>query len=234
MDDEEPLREDAGARRLQSRLRANAPRFSAPADFDTPLDRPQLRRARLRPDAATIFGAAFGALMLAIGVNALALQRERHPAPLFDQPRAEAPRRPAIPADPHGPDQRLGGAPAASEPVPAAAGAAPPSPTPPPAKPPERPRDATASLDKHPKDPIGDLLHSGKTPVRPGKEPSPAVAAIQRTLKKLGYKVEVDGRVGPATSKAIARFEHDHRMPVKGQLTARLFKEITAADGPKP
>ena len=179
------------------------------------------RRATVK--LSTIVGAAFGALMAGIGVNALALQKERHPAPWFKGASAAEPAKTSA-AEP---------APMPSPPPAAAAELAPaPAPTPqrPQAapKPPERPHDSTASVDRRPRDPIGDLLKSGKTPAA-SIEPSAAVAAIQRTLVKLGYKVPVDGVIGPATSRAIARFEHDHRLPVKGQLTARLFQEINAA-----
>ena len=188
------------------------------------------RKYRHLPQAATIFGAAVGALMVAIAVNALAFQKERHPAPLFDQashaadaaslpagrPQAAAlqPPRPQVAQLP--------------EPVilPAVASAAP--------RQPERPHDATASLDKRPKDPVGDLLKAGRTPEPAIREPSAAVAAIQRTLAKLGYGVVVDGLIGPATQGAIARFEKDHRLPVKGQLTAKLFREITSAQAQLP
>ena len=200
-----------------------------------------MRKARRRPNAATVFGAAFGALMLAIGVNALALQRERHPAPWFEPPAddvkaPDARYRESKAQD--GPDKKpVAAAPA---PTPATAGEAAavptaPAPAAPATKPSERPRETTSSLDRRPKDPVGDLLRSGHTPARTGREPSAAVAAIQRTLKKLGYAVGVDGLVGKATTAAIARFEHDHRLPVKGQLTAKLFQEINALTArPKP
>lgn len=200
------------------------------------------RRAALR--LSTVVGAVFGALMAAIGVNALALQKERHPAPWFkggsaeEQGRggeAEAQPKPIT----HDAAPRAGAQSAALEPddepeLPPVRQPAPrvaPAPAAPAAarpKPPERPHDATASVDRRPKDPIGDLLKSGKTPAS-SAEPSAAVAAIQRTLAKLGYKVTIDGVIGPSTQRAIAKFEHDHRLPVKGQLTARLFQEITAA-----
>lgn len=188
-------------------------------------DRKARARRRLGPlRASAVAGAAFGALMVAIGVNAVALQRDRHPSPWFDkappapQPAAQqsaAPPEPALPAPARPAPQS-----AALEPPPAAPALKP--------KAPERPRDTTASVDRKPKDPVGDLLKAGKTPAA-SPEPSPAVVAIQRTLVKLGYAVTIDGLIGPATQRAIARFEHDHRLPVKGQLTARLFQEITAA-----
>ena len=186
------------------------------------------------PRAGAVFGAAFAALMLAIGVNALTLQKERHPAPWFDTPQAPEPgpapsakQSAAEPATPTRPAPQTAAVEPDAAPAPQAPAAKPQAPA---AKPklPERPRDATASLDRRPKDPIGDLLKSGKTAAA-SPEPSAAVAAIQRTLAKLGYGVTVDGVIGPATQRAIAKFEHDHRLPVKGQLTARLFQEITAA-----
>lgn len=193
------------------------------------------RKYRNLPQAATIFGAAFGALMVAVAVNALAFQKERHPAPLFDQsvqgqeaapmplvrPQAAAPLPPRSQQAAHAPEPAAVPAP----PNPARVAAP---------KLPERPRDATASLDRQPKDPVGDLLRAGHTPEQALREPSAAVAAIQRTLARLGYGVTIDGLIGPATQAAISRFEKDHRMPVKGQLTAKLFREITAAQAQLP
>ena len=191
--------------------------------------RPRAKRRVGLPRAGAVFGAAFAALMLAIGVNAVALQKERHPAPWFDTPQAQPSVKQSA-AEPAPPAPQT----AALEPNAAPAPASPAAPAAKPQAPaaklksPERPRDATASLDRRPKDPIGDLLKSGKTAAA-SPEPSAAVAAIQRTLVKLGYGLTVDGVIGPATQRAIAKFEHDHRLPVKGQLTARLFQEITAA-----
>lgn len=47
-----------------------------------------VRNALKRP-ASSAAGAAFAALMIGVGLNALVLQKARHPAPLFDAPVAQ-------------------------------------------------------------------------------------------------------------------------------------------------
>ena len=226
----EPSLRPAAANRGRAAAGAPADDFDLSDEGPLAPARPSAgRKARTRRQlgglrASTVAGAAFGAVMVAIGVNAVALQRDRHPAPWFDKaPKAQEP---AAQQSAPRPEAAL---PAPQRPAPQSAAVEPP-PAAPALKPkaPERPRDTTASVDRKPKDPVGDLLKAGKTPSA-SPEPSPAVAAIQRTLARLGYAVTIDGMIGPATQRAIAQFEHDHRLPVKGQLTARLFQEITAA-----
>ncbi|QIB35077.1 peptidoglycan-binding domain-containing protein [Ancylobacter pratisalsi] len=61
---------------------------------------------------------------------------------------------------------------------------------------------------------------------------SPRVMEIQKALARLGYgPIHIDGRVGEATQEAIERFERDRRLPVTGQISDRLVRELNAVAG---
>lgn len=58
------------------------------------------------------------------------------------------------------------------------------------------------------------------------------LVAIQRTLAELGYgPLRADGVPGEATRAAVQRFERNHRMPVTGEITDRLVRELAAVSG---
>ena len=159
------------------------------------------RRLLANPSRTIAFG-ALAAVALGIVVNAMALQKGRHPAPLFVTPAAK------------------------SEPVQKAM--PPPAPVP-------RPADAERAVVAEPaaaktladaKDPIGQLL------LRPhvatdAAEPSKRVLAAQTALRKLGYQLRSDGVMGGTTQQAIEQFERDRGLPVKGELSARIQRELT-------
>jgi Putative peptidoglycan binding domain len=156
-------------------------------------------------------GAALSVALVGIAVNALLLQRERHPAPLFG---STAPK---------------------PTPAPAPAPAPPPSPThvsaeaevppaqSPAALPPERPSVAAAGSASA-SDPIGDLL-AGET----HSDGSRLVLAAQTALAKLGYAVKADGKEGAATQQALKEFEHAHGLPPATEINERLVKQLTQA-----
>ena len=146
-------------------------------------------------------GAAFSALLAGIGVNALLLQHERHPAPLF------------APAHPQG-------APAPSLPAPAAF-----LPAPAPSSPPRPATGDNAPAVRFP-DQIGELLRGGG---EARGDPSRMVAAAQTALAKLGFPVKADGVEGAATEQALRDFERSHGLPVTTEITAHLLKQLTSA-----
>ena len=156
--------------------------------------------------------AAVTALVAGIGVNALLLQRGRHPAPLFAPPAASVPAPSAsavpVPLPPPAP--------------PAPVREAPPSPAPAAAEPPTRPAasDPGAVRDT---DPIGALLR-GETQT----EDARLVLAAQNALIKLGYAVKADGAEGAATKQAIRDFQRAHGLP-QSEITPRLVKQLSAA-----
>jgi hypothetical protein len=58
------------------------------------------------------------------------------------------------------------------------------------------------------------------------------VAAVQRALTQYGYgQLKATGAVGADTQTAIAKFERDRKLPVTGQMSDRLVKELAAMIG---
>jgi hypothetical protein len=67
---------------------------------------------------------------------------------------------------------------------------------------------------------------AGQTPA------SRRVAAVQRTLTEYGYgQLKPTGTVGSDTQAAIQKFERERKLPVTGQMSDRLVKELTAMIG---
>jgi hypothetical protein len=58
------------------------------------------------------------------------------------------------------------------------------------------------------------------------------VAAVQRALTEYGYgQLKPTGTVGSDTQAAIQKFEREHRIPVTGQMSDRLVRELIAMIG---
>ena len=58
------------------------------------------------------------------------------------------------------------------------------------------------------------------------------VASVQRALTQYGYgQLKPTGAVGSDTQAAISKFERDRKLPVTGQMSDRLVKELTAMIG---
>jgi hypothetical protein len=58
------------------------------------------------------------------------------------------------------------------------------------------------------------------------------VAGVQRALTQYGYgQLKPTGAVGADTQAAITKFERDRKLPVTGQMSDRLVKELTAMIG---
>lgn len=58
------------------------------------------------------------------------------------------------------------------------------------------------------------------------------VAGVQRALTEYGYgQLKPTGAVGADTQAAISKFEHARKLPVTGQMSDRLVKELTAMIG---
>jgi hypothetical protein len=181
---------------------------------------------RTRRYAIWVAGALAVAAICGILVNALTLQKTRHPAPLFGRT-VPAPRvkEPSIAETARAPAQRSApkaapANPAADKPVERAPHPAPPA----------APGEAG---EQRQHDPISQLL---KTPAhepaaKTSAEPSKAVMAAQRALIKLGYVLKADGVAGAATRQAIERYERDHKLAVRGELTPALMRQLSAASG---
>jgi peptidoglycan hydrolase-like protein with peptidoglycan-binding domain len=70
-------------------------------------------------------------------------------------------------------------------------------------------------------DPIGDLI-----------APSKQVVAVQRALSEFGYgQIKPTGIVDPETQSAIQKFERERKLPVTGQLSHRVVRELAALTG---
>ena len=58
------------------------------------------------------------------------------------------------------------------------------------------------------------------------------VAAVQRALTEYGYgQLKPTGTVGSDTQAAIQKFERERRLPVTGQVSDRLVRELAAMIG---
>jgi len=118
------------------------------------------------------------------------------------------------------------------------------------------PRVRTADAD--PNDPLGNLVRNTSpsrapapapaasgVPRPPGSIPTAArdslgdtitssrrVASVQRALTDYGYgQLKPTGTVGSDTQAAIQRFERSRRMPVTGQMSDRLVRELAVVTG---
>jgi hypothetical protein len=182
-------------------------------------------------------GLLAAAAVCAILANALFLQAGRHPSPMFSSvvtlPAPQA---------------------AVVSPLPR------PRPVELTSEPPEiRPVEARGADPKHVEiksaDPRGDskkpdsknpdlvVKSTGAAPANAARPPAPIpdtaqsagarrVAAVQRALTQYGYgQLKPTGAVGSDTQAAITKFERDRKLPVTGQMSDRLVKELTAMIG---
>jgi hypothetical protein len=100
-------------------------------------------------------------------------------------------------------------------------------------------------------DPLGNLVKSTTTASLPTAAPPSAnvlrppaaipvvqitgsrrVAAVQRALTEYGYgQLKATGTAGADTQAAIQKFERDRKLPVTGQVSDRVVRELTAMIG---
>jgi hypothetical protein len=72
-------------------------------------------------------------------------------------------------------------------------------------------------------DPIGELI---------APSPSRRITAVQRALADFGYgQIKPSGILDRETQSAIEDFERGKKMPVTGQISPRLLKELSALSG---
>lgn len=89
------------------------------------------------------------------------------------------------------------------------------------AKSPVRMAQGTARPAPPRSDPIADLIG-----------PSPRIMALQRALADFGYgQIKPSGTMDAQTNAAIEKFEREHRMPVTGQVSDRVVRELAAMTG---
>jgi hypothetical protein len=165
---------------------------------------------------AILVASAVGAIV----INGLFLQHGRHPAPIFAQlEQLPAPVQPReVPVRRVGDAQQIAPTLRSDEPTGAVIAALPRE------RPPEAPpkvQQASPRTVPARKDAIGDLL-----------APTQQLTAIQRTLSDYGYgQIAPNGVMGSETRAAIERFERDRHLPVTGQISERLVRELTAMTG---
>ncbi|MHC2436853.1 peptidoglycan-binding domain-containing protein [Bradyrhizobium sp. USDA 4451] len=191
--------------------------------------------------------------IVAILINALFLQAGRHPSPMFGGSVVTLPP-PAVAATNPMPRPRPAEA-AARSAEPAAM-----EPSKPVDVKPVETRSVEAKpepkpVEAKPADPIASLVaKSAATP--PAAAPSPAappssvirppapiptahlspagkrIAAVQRALTEYGYgQLKPTGTIGADTQHAIAKFERARKLPVTGQMSDRLVRELGAMIG---
>ena len=188
-------------------------------------------------------GAVALAAVLAIIVNAVFLQTARHPSPLFGTALPAA--KPSAPAPVA---QRSAGV--APDPVQAAApqqAALSPVPRPRPAEAEARPGDVLGNLVRTTSGPSAAPASTASVTRPPAPVPAAAskadpvaaqinssarVAAVQRALTDYGYgQIKATGTVGADTQAAIQKFERERKLPLTGQMSERLVKELGLATG---
>jgi hypothetical protein len=222
-------------------------------------ERGLLMRVLLHSPKDTVAGALAFATGAAIIVNALFLQTGHHPAPMFGsvvvmpQAAALAPANPlprprpveadAAPAEP----KPVVEAKPVSEPRLALESKPAPEPRLAPEPKPAEPKPAEPkSAEPKPADPLGNLVKSTSAPpvAAPSSIPRPPapipvalsgarrVAAVQRALTEYGYgQLKPTGTVGTDTQAAISKFERERKLPVTGQVSDRLLRELAAVIG---
>jgi peptidoglycan hydrolase-like protein with peptidoglycan-binding domain len=78
-----------------------------------------------------------------------------------------------------------------------------------------------AAMPRPRRDPIADLIG-----------PSSRILAVQRALSDFGYgQIKPTGVLGPETAAAIEKFERARHLPVTGQMSERLIRELAAVTG---
>jgi peptidoglycan hydrolase-like protein with peptidoglycan-binding domain len=48
---------------------------------------------------------------------------------------------------------------------------------------------------------------------------------------KLGFVVKPNGTFGPATKAALESFERDQHLPVKGEMSRKILRQLSAESG---
>ena len=195
-----------------------------------------------------IAGALAFAAVSAIIANALFLQAGRHPSPMF----GTVTRMPAAAMAPASPLPR-------PRPVEAAARTADPLPSEPRVVELRSADPKSGDSRSDPKsDPMTNLVKAIAVPQATPSQASPShvarppapipaarnetianqtpaarrVAAVQRTLTEYGYgQLKPTGTVGSDTQAAIQKFERERKLPVTGQVSDRLLRELTAMIG---
>jgi hypothetical protein len=203
-------------------------------------ERGLVMRILLHSPKDLVAGVLAFAAVSAIIANALFLQAGHHPSPMFGSVVA-IPQAGLTPASP------------LPRPRPVELATRPADTSPPEAKPVElRPAEIKSAEIKpaepkaaEPKaaDPLANLVKATATPVTSNVPRPPAsiptavqgarrVAAVQRVLTEYGYgQLKPTGTIGSDTQAAIQKFERERKLPVTGQMSDRLVRDLVAMTG---
>jgi Putative peptidoglycan binding domain len=201
-------------------------------------ERGLLMRIFLHSPKDVIAGLLAAAAISAIVANALFLQAGRHPSPMFGTTVA-------MPANPLPRPRPVEAATRSVELTPADMKAAEPKAEPrvePKAEPkPEATSNFVTKTAPPPPAAAPATAASSTAIVRP---PAPVpvatpqtaagrkIAAVQRALTEYGYgQLKPTGLIGSDTQAAITKFERDRKLPVTGQMSDRLVRELAAMTG---
>jgi Putative peptidoglycan binding domain len=206
------------------------------AAIEVERERGLLMRIFLHSPKDVIAGLLAAAAICAILANALFLQAGRHPSPMFGSVvTLPAPQAAAVSPLPRPRPVELATDPPVVGPVEA--------------KNSDSKNSDSKNSDPRNPDPMGNLVtRSANAPAaapsnaaRPPAPVPPAtaqsagarrVAAVQRAFTQYGYgQLKPTGAVGADTQTAIAKFERDRKLPVTGQMSDRLVKELSAMIG---
>jgi hypothetical protein len=162
--------------------------------------------------------------------NALALQKERHPAPMFQPIIAQNQPAPLPAPSPAPPRKDVASAPRPSAPAPVSTPAA------------AQPAPSSALPVMIEKAALSERITATE---KPRLQPVPPVSAesadpallldLQRELARRGhYKGELDGKSGPMMVQAIRSFQFSQRVAVDGKPSEALLREVRATKIPAP
>jgi Putative peptidoglycan binding domain len=180
-------------------------------------ERGLVMRVLLHSPKDMVAGLLAAAATCAIIANALFLQAGRHPSPMFGSvvtmpaqqvvasplPRPRPVEIVARPVEAEPPESRQAEVRGADSRIPAPA--------------------ATSAIVVRPPAPV---------PLSAQSAGARRVAAVQRALTQYGYgQLKPTGAVGADTQAAIQKFERDRKLPVTGQMSDRLVRELTAVIG---
>lgn len=226
-------------------------RGRAVAIVDEPAERGIVLRVLLHSPKDMVAGLIAFAAVSAIIANAIFLQKGHHPSPMFGSSTVVAFPAPAQvanplpkprPLDAASPDTKLNSRMLDSKPVNSANE--------------PKPSLAAKPVEQRAADPVGNLLKAPAPPASPATTGAVArppaaipnatrtdplgdlitntrrVAAVQRALTEYGYgQLKPTGNVGSDTAAAIQRFERERKLPVTGQVSDRMVRELATVTG---
>jgi len=205
---------------------------------ETAHERGLAMRILLHSPKDLVAGALAFAAVSAIVANALFLQAGRHPSPMFGtvtkMPAASVPTGPLPRPRPVEAAARVADPPSSEPRAAEARGADPRSDAK--SDPMANLVKATAAPQPAPSNvarPPAPIPASSRNEMVANQTPAARrVAAVQRALTEYGYgQLKPTGTVGSDTQAAIQKFERERKLPVTGQMSDRLVKELTVMIG---